>query len=81
VRFDVLTVVNMKNIIPEMWVHAVWYKFMDFSEDVTTFIFRVENYVKKSNSILLKTEAVLFSESFINFYQTKRSHIPEDRIL
>lgn len=32
-------------------------------------------------SSVLKIEAICFSDKFVNFYQTTRSHIPEDIVL
>jgi hypothetical protein len=63
-----------------MWRRAVCYKLVNFSEECTTSIFRVEEWTKQeagckvslsdaclAYSSTLKTEAVRFPEMFENF--------------
>jgi hypothetical protein len=52
---------------------VVWYKLADVSEMLTAFII--------STMITLMMEAVHTSETSVNFYQTTRRNMPEDRYL
>jgi ABC-type phosphate/phosphonate transport system substrate-binding protein len=56
--------------------------FIDVSGESTTSIFRLEKQAKEATSKKLaamrKIEAILYSETSINFYQATRQHMPED---